>query len=150
MHKKRSNTKWKVFILTNLTIFAALLRDIPMGSKYAVLLDSLLKNHTVNCSKYEQNTKKTYKDNLCLFRALALNLRGNERLEEETSKFFNLFHIDSANPEPSKSQGGCMDDIPTVEDLVGINNFIYDINFIDGAMVEQPARGSIKKYEKFN
>ena len=29
--KERSNTKWMFFILTNLTIFAALLRDIPIG-----------------------------------------------------------------------------------------------------------------------
>ena len=64
--KERSNTKWRSFILTNLTIFAALLRDIPMGCKDAVLPVSLLKNHTVNCLTYEQNTKKPYKDNLCL------------------------------------------------------------------------------------
>ena len=35
--KERSNTEWKFFKLTNLTIFAALLRDIPMGCKEAVL-----------------------------------------------------------------------------------------------------------------
>ena len=41
--KERSNTKWRFSKLTNLTIFAALLRDIPMGCKDAVLLESLLK-----------------------------------------------------------------------------------------------------------
>ena len=29
--KEKSNTNWRFFKLTNLTIFAALLRDIPMG-----------------------------------------------------------------------------------------------------------------------
>ena len=119
-----------------------------MGCKDAVLPESLLKNHTVNCLTYEQNTKKQYKDNLCLFRALALHLHGNERLEEETSKLFNLFLVNSTNPDPSKFQGVCMDDIPSVEDLVGINIFIYDIDLIDGAMVGELARRSIKKYEK--
>ena len=47
--KERSNTKWMFFKLTNLTIFAALLRDIPMGCKDAVLPESLFENHTVNC-----------------------------------------------------------------------------------------------------
>ena len=103
--KERSNTKWRFFKITNLTIFAALLRDIPMDCKDAVLLESLLKNHTVNCLTYEQNTKKPFKDNLCLFRALALHLHGNERLEEETSKLFNLFLVKSTNPDPSKFQG---------------------------------------------
>ena len=41
-----------------------------------------------------------------------------------------------------------MDDIPSVEDIVGINIFIYDIDIIDGAMVGELARRSIKNYEK--
>ena len=41
-----------------------------------------------------------------------------------------------------------MDDIPSVEDIVGINFFIYDIDFIDGAVVGELARRSFKKYEK--
>ena len=84
--KERSNTKSRFFKLANLTIFAALLRDIPKGCKDAVLPESLLKNHTVNCLTFERKTRKPHNDNLCLFRALALHLHGNERLEEETSK----------------------------------------------------------------
>ena len=45
-------------------------------------------------------------------------------------------------------QGVCMDDIPSVEDIVGINLFIYGIDLIDGAVVGELARRSIKKYEK--
>ena len=41
-----------------------------------------------------------------------------------------------------------MGDIPSVEDIVRINIFIYDIDFIDGAMVGELARRSIKNYEK--
>ena len=41
-----------------------------------------------------------------------------------------------------------MDDIPSVEDIVGINIFIYNIDPIDGAMVGGLAGRSIKKYEK--
>ena len=119
-----------------------------MGFKDGVLPDFLLKNHTVNCPTYEQNTKKPYKEYLCLFKALALHLHGNERLEEETSNLFNLFLVNSSNPDPSEFQRVCMDDIPSVEDVVGINNFIYDIDLIDGAMAGELARRSIKKYEK--
>ena len=146
--KERSNTKWRFFKLTNLTIFAALLNDIPMGCKDAVLPEFLLKNHTVNCLTFEKNTRKPYNDNLCLFRAIALHLHGNERLEEETSKLFNLFLVNSTNLDPLKFQGVCMDDIPSVEDIVGINIFIYDIDLFDGEIVGQLARRSIKKYEK--
>ena len=41
-----------------------------------------------------------------------------------------------------------MDDIPFVEDIVGTNTFIYDIDLIDGAKVGELARRSIKKYRK--
>ena len=41
-----------------------------------------------------------------------------------------------------------MDDVPSVEVIVGINFFIYDIDFRDGAMVAELARRSIKKYDK--
>ena len=147
--KERSNTKWRFFKLTNLTKFAALPKDIPKGCKDAVLLESLPKNHSVKCLTDEQNTKKPYKDNLCLFRALILHLHGNDKsLDEETSKFLNLFLINSTNPEPFLFQGGCMDDIPSVEDIVGINVFLYDIDLLDGAIVGELARRSIKKYEK--
>ena len=119
-----------------------------MGCRDAVLPESLLKNYTVNCLTYEQNTKKPYKENLCAFRTLALHLHGNEGLEEETSKLFFLFLINSTNPDPSMFQRVCMDDIPSVEDIVGINIFIYDIDLIDGAIVGELARRRIKKYEK--
>ena len=148
MHKRKVQNEEEVIKLTNLTIFAALLGDIPMGCKAPVLPDSLLKNHAVNCLTFEKNTRKPYNDNLCLFRALAFHLHGNERLEEETSKLFNLFLVNSTNPENSKFQGVCLDDIPSVKDIVGVNIFIYDIDLIDGAMVGELARRSIKKYEK--
>ena len=58
--KERSNTKWRFFKLTNLTIFAALLRAIPMGCKDAVLPESLLKNHTVNCLTFEKKIQENH------------------------------------------------------------------------------------------
>ena len=80
--RERSNTKWKVFKLTNLTILASLLKYVPMGYKDTVLPEPLLKNHNMNCLTFERNTRQPYNDNPCLFRALSLHLLGNEKLEE--------------------------------------------------------------------
>ena len=92
-----------------------------MGCKDAVLLESLLKKSYSQLPYLRTEHQKPYKDNLCLFTALALHLHGNDkRLEEETSKLFNLFLINSTKPDRSKFQGVCMDDIPSVEDLVRI------------------------------
>ena len=88
--RERTNTKWRFYKLTNLIVFAALLKDVPMGCKNAILPEPVLKNHTINCVTYEEKTRQPYNDNLCLFRALALLLHGTQRLEEETSKLFQL------------------------------------------------------------
>ena len=89
--RERMNTKWKFCKLTDLTVFTALLKDVPMGCKDAVLPKPILKNCTINCLTFEENTRQPYNGNLCLFSAPALHLDGNQRLEGETSKLFNSF-----------------------------------------------------------
>ena len=56
--RERANAKCKFYKLTSLTVFVALLKDVPMGCKDSVLPEPLLKNQNVNCFTYEQNTKK--------------------------------------------------------------------------------------------
>ena len=116
--QERANTKWKFYKLKNLTVFAAPLKDVPMCCKDSVLHEPLLKNRNVNCLTFEQNTRKPYSDNLCLFRAVALHFFGNERWEDETSKNFQLFLSNCEGAHPSKFQGVHMTDIPKVEEML--------------------------------
>ena len=144
--RERMNTKWRFYKLRILTVFAALLKDVPMGCKNAVLPEPLLKNHTINCLAYE-NTRQAYNDNLCLFRAPALHMHGNHWLEEETSKLFNLFINKMDGLSPNQFQGVHMNDISTVEDLLTLNILLYDIDLVDGNLVGEVARRSVQKYE---
>ena len=146
--RERAKTKWKFYKLTNLTIFASLLKDVPMGCKDTVLLEPLLKNHNVNCLTFEKNTLQPYNDNRRLFRALALHLYGNKKLEEETSKIFKLFLNSSEEGDVSKFKGVHLNHIIKVEDLLQLNTFLYDIDFVDGELIGELCRGSIQKYEK--
>ena len=146
--RERANTKWKFYKLTNLTVFVALLKNVPMGCNDSVLPEPLLKNQNVNCLTFEKNTRKLYNDNLCLFRAVDLHLFGNERLEEETSKIFNLFLNNCGEADPSKFQGVHMTDIPKVEEQLQLNIFLYDIGFVNGELIGELARSSIQKFEK--
>ena len=82
-----------------------------------------------------------------MFRALALNLHGNKELEEETSKIFNLFLDNSEEGDVSNFQGVHLKDIPKVEDLLQLNIFLYDIDFMDGELIGELCRRSIQKYE---
>ena len=112
-----------------------------MGCKDTVLPEPLLRNCNVN-------TLQPYNDNLCLFRVLALHLQGNRKVEEETSKLFNLFRNNLEERDPSKFQGVHMTDIPKVEDLLQLNIFLYDIDFVDGELIGELLRRSIQNFEK--
>ena len=145
--RERINTKWRFYKLTNLTVFAALLKDLPMGCKNAVLPDPLHKNHTINCLTFEENTRQPYNDNLCLFRALALHMHGNQRLEEETSKLFNLFINKMDGLSADHFQGVHMNDIPIVEDLLTLNIVLHVIDLVGGNIIGELARRSVQKFE---
>ena len=141
------NTKWRFYKLPNLNVFAALLKNVPMGCKNAVSPEPLPRNHTINCLTYEQNTRQPFNNNLRLFRALSLHLHGNQRLEVETSKMFNLFINKMDGLSPNQFQGVHMNDIPTVEDLLTLNILLYDIDIVDENIVGELAGRSVQKYE---
>ena len=56
--RERANTKWKLYKLTNLTVFATLFKDVPMGCKDSVLPEPLLKNQNVNCLTFGKKYKE--------------------------------------------------------------------------------------------
>ena len=119
-----------------------------MGCKDTILHEPPLRNRNVNCLTFEKNMRQPYNDNLCLFRALALHLHGNEKLEEETSKIVNLFINDSEEGDVSKFQGAQLNDIPKVEDLLQLKIFLHDNDFVAGELIGELCRRSIQKYEK--
>ena len=145
--RERTNTKWRFYKLTNLTVFATLLKDLPMGCKKAVLPEPLFKDHTINCLMFEESTRRPDNDNLCLFHALALHLHGTQRLEEETSKLFNLLINKMDGLSHNQFQRVHMNDIPIAEDLLALNIVPYDIDIVDGNIIGELARRSVQKYE---
>ena len=125
-------TKYRFYKLTNLTVFAALLKgDVPMGCKDAVLPEPLPNNHTINCLTFGEKTRQPYNDNLCLFRALALHLHGNQQLEEGTFKIFNSFTNKMDGLGPNQFKGVHMNNIPIADDLLSLNVLFYDIDIVD-------------------
>ena len=145
--RERMNTKWSFYKLTNLTVFAALLKDVPMWCKNAVLSEPLLRNGTINCLTYEENSRQPYNDNQCLFRSLALHLHGTQRLEEETSKLITLFINKIDGLSPIQFQGVHMNDIPTVEDLLTLKILLNDIDIVNRNIVGEVARRILQKNE---
>ena len=144
--REKLNTKWRFYKLTNLTVFAALRKDVPVGCKTAILPEPLPENHKINCLRFEENTRQPYNNKLCLFRALALHKHGNQQLEEKNSKFFNLIIKKMDGLSADQFQGVHMNDILFVEDLLTLNIVLYDTDIVDGITVGELARRSVQKY----
>ena len=144
--REGTTKKWSFYKLSKVTIFATLLKEVPMGCKNTVLPHPLLKNHSVKCLPFEEIIRNPQKDSLCLYRALALHLQGTERLEEETSKLFNLFLKKTGGTDPANFRGVCMEDIAAVEDNVQADIFLYDIDIVDGSMIGELVRRSVGKH----
>ena len=133
--------------MTNFTVFAILLKDVPMGCKNAVLPEPLLKNHTINCLTLEEKTRQPYNDILCLIHALALHLQGPQRLEEETSKLFSLLINKMDGLSVDQFQGVHMNDNPIVEDLLTLHILLDDIDIVDGNFVGEIAGLCVQKHK---
>ena len=144
--RERMNTKWRFYELTNLTVFAAALKDVPMGCMNAVLHQHVLKNHTIKRLTFEESTRQPYKDNLCHFRAPALHLHGSQRLEGEISIIFNWFINKLDGLSADQFQEVHVTYISVVEDLLTLNIQLYDIDIVDCNIIGELPRGSMQKY----
>ena len=116
-----------------------------MQCKDAVFPEHLLKNHTINCLTFEENTRQPYNDNLSLFCAPALYLRGNQRLEEDTSKIFNSFINKMDGLSRYQFKAVHMNDVPIVEDLLTLNILLHDIDIVNRNNIGELARRGVYK-----
>ena len=143
--QERQKRKWRLKLITNVPIFAALLKKIPMGCPDSVLPEPLLRHTQVNCllsNKY----KEPYKDHLCLFHALAMYINGHNDLDSHTSRYFTDF-ISKSGYDPKSFRGVSVEDLPVVEEIVQ-RNFIYDFDIQEGEYLGELARRSIGRFDK--
>ena len=74
-------------------------------------------------------------------------MHGNQRLEIDTSKFFNFFIDKKDGLCADQLQGVHRNDIPNVVDLLTLKILMYDINIVDENNVGELARRSVQKRE---
>ena len=144
--QERKNTKWRFALTTNVTNFCALLKNIPMGCIDAVLPEQLLRRPDVNCS-VSNGYGETYKDYLCLFRAIVVHLYGSSELETNAANLFRAFLHESGH-DAINFRGGSIDHLVFVENATKQNIFIYDIDIEEGEFVGELARRSVEMYDK--
>ena len=123
--QKRDRKKLRFKLITNLTIFAALLRKRTDGLSRFSDSQTTSEKSSTKVFYFESTHKQPYNDNLCLLRALAAHFHGTIKIETSISKIFcDSLEKLGINPK----QGVSMDNLPIIEDVVGKNLFIYDID----------------------
>ena len=94
------------------------------------------------CLTYKGN-KECYNDNLCLLRANCMHKTGRERVEAQTSNFFNQYVDITPNVTVEHFRGVALEDLRIVERLA-VNILVQDIevsdNEIFGKLAEQYLR----------
>ena len=65
--RERMNTKWRFYKLTNLTVFAALLKSIPMGCKNAQSYPNLCLKITQSTVSRSKRTRDNHITTTCVF-----------------------------------------------------------------------------------
>ena len=117
-----------------------------MVCKDAVLLEPILKNCTIKCPTFEENTRQPYDGNLCPFRAL--QFEGHPRLEEKKFKILNLFLSGMDRLSPSQFPGVHTNDIPFVEGIFSVYISLFDIDIVNSNVISQLTWRSGQKHEK--
>ena len=113
-------------MITNVTIFDALLKNIPMGCPDSVLPEPLLRPKQVNCLLSNKD-KEPYKDHLCLFRALAMYMNGQKDLGAHTSRYFTEF-VSKCGYDPENFRGVSVEDLPAVVEELCKETSLYTIS----------------------
>ena len=144
--QERQKIKWRFKLITNVRIFAALLKNIPMGCLAADLPEPLLRHTQVNCLLSNKD-KEPYNDHLCLFHALTMYMNGHNDLDSHTSRYFREF-VSKSGYDPKNFRGVSVEDLPVVEEIVQRNIFKYDFDIQEGEYVGELARRSIGRFDK--
>ena len=145
---ERANTKWNFYKLTNLTVFAALLKDVPMGCEDSILPEPLLKKQNVKCLTFWKKYKKALQWQSLPLQSSRSAFSWQREIAGRSIQIFNFFLNNYGEGDPSKFQGVHMTDVPKVEEMLQLNFFLYHINFVDGELIGELSRWSIQKVEK--
>ena len=109
--------------ITNITFFVYKIRDHPIGAP-CHLPAYITENRAVISLLKDPNTQKPYRDNLCLFRCLALH-KGEHRkaLERKTKSLYREY-----TKQPLENfKGITLEQLSDIENKFGVNITVYEL-----------------------
>ena len=97
--REKMKTKWRFSNMTNLTVIAVSFKDVHMVCKDAVSPEPLMRNHTVNCLTFEENTRQPYTGNLSFIVLLLFLCAEIKSWKEKNIKKFHFLHEKSGRTQ---------------------------------------------------
>ena len=127
-----------------MNVFAAILKEIPLGGQNLEIPSRILKNKKI-FSLSTNSSNKPYNDNLCLLRAVAFHLTGRQNLEQQTANLFQQY-LEHCEVDVNEFKGATLEAINALEDLTELNISIYVIEVENDQLVEVLSRRSINRH----
>ena len=141
---QRPNSDWVVELVTNVTFFINRIVHHPIGCVGIDLPDYVKNNKAIVGLVKDHYRMRTYNDNLCLFRCLALHQGCDDRCLEATvaTLYAKYSHEDVHN-----FAGVTLDDLSKIEATFDVNVCVYKLEEIsDGTTVGELVRRSPCQY----
>ena len=132
--------------MTNVSITATMLHDIPLGCKNAVLPDFLMNHTGIKTLLLDRNHHIPYSDNLCVFRAIAIS-QGDNLLQTRTKELFSQFMEQFPDKDPKHFRGVKDSEFVVLEDIAEVNIVVYSVDYIDGKIIGELLRRSANRYD---
>ena len=120
-----------------------------MGCRNAVIPKILLRKGTVDYLTYEETARPPNNEYLCLFRARAFQLRGTQRLVEETSKMINSFNNKLLEFSTNLCQRFRINYCGINEVLLTLNILLFDIDIVDEETLSETLPNEVCRNIKF-
>ena len=146
--QRRPNSKWIVDLVTNMTVFITKITNHPIGHGQD-LPPYITRNRGFMSLVRQAQTGKRYRDNLCFFRALALqNGCDVKSLETETKSYFERYlkqsfasiiilcqliiifvsrFCENETSSVAAFPGVRIDDLPRLETMFETNIYVYTL-----------------------
>jgi len=147
--KNRPDTNWSVHLITNISLHIFPILDHNIGCP-VTLSEQTRRNKSIISASCDSNGKQ-YKDNLCLFRALAYSKDQLSTLATSTREYFETY-LCEMNKTRSDFNGVALSELQLVERIFecSINVYTLHYNKIDDCTARLLYRSTTNYKHKLN
>lgn len=126
IRQKRPDTKWVMYLLTNVTFYVNKVNNYPIGA--SVLLPAYVSNNT-GLNNLTGGSHGTYIDNICFFRCLTIHRRATFVNGETSTKTYYHRYVNHTEL-PLRDVKGLYLDESIIVSCLFVKLFTIDYNFI--------------------